>query len=83
MVSFMALPLCYRENSPLTPDAPQSLSGRYGGRKNALTLPGIETTFISHTDRSLVAIPTELSRLLTQRGCESVNWIHLAQGSVL
>jgi hypothetical protein len=53
--------------APGTLDASQRLSGRYGENMIALAMPVIETTFFSHTDRSLVAIPTELRRLLISK----------------
>jgi hypothetical protein len=45
-------------------DGPQSRSGRGGEEKNSQPLPGIEPLNHHRRDRSPVAIPTELSRLL-------------------
>jgi hypothetical protein len=42
---------------------PQSRSGRGGEEKNSQLPPGIEPQNPDHPARSLVAIPTELSRL--------------------
>jgi hypothetical protein len=41
---------------------PQSWAGRYGEGKNLLPLPGIKPRLLGRPARSLVAIPTELSR---------------------
>jgi hypothetical protein len=42
---------------------PQSRCGRCGEGKNLLPLSGIESRFLDRPTRSLVAIPTEQSRL--------------------
>jgi hypothetical protein len=43
---------------------PQSRPEQYGGEKNLLVLPGIETRFLGLAILSLVATMTELSLLL-------------------
>jgi hypothetical protein len=67
-VSGHPLPLWPQRNKPWypfckRPDERQSRSGLYGQEKNLLPLPGTEPRFIAHLFRSLVSIPTELSRL--------------------
>jgi hypothetical protein len=69
VVSFTIRPLYPQAKSPLYPlDRMlgwfQSRSGRGGEEKNSQPPPGIETLSPDYPSRSLVAIPTELSRLL-------------------
>jgi hypothetical protein len=67
VVSFTLLPLYPRPSSPRYPlykrlGGPQNRTGCYE-EKNLLPLQGIEPRLLGRPPRSLVAIPTELSRL--------------------
>jgi hypothetical protein len=64
----LPLPLYLRGNSPRylycrRLGVPERRSGRYGEGKSLLSLRGLELRFLGRPARSLVAIPTELSRL--------------------
>jgi hypothetical protein len=70
VVSFTPRPLYPQGKSPWYPldrrlGRPQSRSGRGGEEKNSQPPPGIERYFPDHPAPSLVAISTDLSRLLT------------------
>jgi hypothetical protein len=67
MVSFTPRPLYPQGKSPWYPldrrlGGPQSRSGRGGEEKNSQPPPGIETYNSDRPVRSLVAIPTKLSK---------------------
>jgi hypothetical protein len=96
--SFTSRPLYPQGNSPCYPldgrlGGPQSRSGRGGEEKNSQPPPGIESYNPKRPDRSLVTIPSELTRLsdvgidennikkcTLKIGCENVDWIRLGQG---
>lgn len=66
LVSFKLLPLLSRGKSPEYPlynkrlGGPRGRFGRYGEKKNNLSVPGIELRFLGHPPHSLDTVPTEV-----------------------
>jgi hypothetical protein len=66
VVSFTHLPLYRRGKSPRYPfdrrlGGPQSRSGRCGGVKNVIPLPGFEPGYVGHPACSIVVVPGEVN----------------------
>jgi hypothetical protein len=74
------------EGAPCTPSEAgcfESQSGRWGEAKNLLTLMEIEPPLLGRRVGSVVAIPSELSELLSDRTlfcisklCYMLSWMH-------